>query len=50
LRCALHRQLDGVEQASGITIGDVHQMFDRFIADLHLSLAIAPFLVMEGSQ
>ena len=32
---ALHRQLQGIEQAAGITVGDVHEMFSGIPIHLH---------------
>ena len=45
---ALHRQLQGIEQAAGIAACHIHQMFRRIRSHHHPTCAVPPFLIVEG--
>ena len=46
---AFDGQLKRVEQAAGITIGDIDEMVDRLGADRDLALAIAALSIVDGA-
>ena len=48
LRSGFHRQLQGVQKASGIAVGRVHQMLQRPLLKFHLPAAVAPLPVLQG--